>query len=235
MRFACYRSRGHLAVVLPLLLLLPVTRRHGTCLSLRRALVATLEARAPTLRLGGGGGSGTGAELLRVADKSSKWLVSLGPVVPVVLRRDFVAPFLIVGGILAACLGCRLKNWLKQSRPAGTRLADPGMPSTHALLATYVAVAWAVYLKSVLGGVLLLGAALAVSALRVVCGHHTWAQVAAGAGLGALAACCWMHLGSAWVLMRSELAAPVWAAYVCGSIAFTMNQHANGKIGRRRT
>ena len=51
------------------------------------------------------------------------------------------------------------------------------MPSAHALVATFAAMAWALHLQELGVTVALFSAALVIAVLRVVVGYHTWAQV----------------------------------------------------------
>ena len=111
---------------------------------------------------------------------ATKWVVVAAQTAAVWSRRDFVAPFIVVGSIGATWATGQLKKLFNQARPAGAPFADPGMPSSHALVATFAAVGWATHLESAghaaERGALLAGAAL-VSWLRVACGYHTTAQV----------------------------------------------------------
>jgi len=138
-----------------------------------------------------------------VLDSSSKWIVSVAQTWAVVYRRDLVAPFLIIGAILAAFFAQIVKKIVNQQRPEGTPFTDPGMPSSHALVSAFTAVGWAIYLPPSNLGPALIAAALCVSVLRVVCGHHTWAQIGVGASFGSCLAWAWMRFGS-WVLLRQD-------------------------------
>ena len=121
------------------------------------------------------------------ANAATKWAVALAQTVAVASRRDIVAPYIVVGSIAAAFSTAKLKRIIDQQRPEGAPFTDPGMPSSHALVATFAAASWAVQLQtrmSTLG--LMLGAAI-VSVLRVVTvrrvpltptgePHSSWAQ-----------------------------------------------------------
>ncbi|CAK9052416.1 ABC transporter B family member 23 [Durusdinium trenchii] len=133
---------------------------------------------------------------VRRFDASSKWLVTAGATTAIVMRRDVLSPYITLGGIAASFVTKRIKRVVKQQRPEGSPFDDPGMPSSHALVATFMAVAWALQLQSKLASISLLCASALVSVLRVVCGHHTWAQVVVGAVMGSAMAVAWMLLGT---------------------------------------
>lgn len=134
---------------------------------------------------------------IRKFDSSSKWLVTAGATAAVITRRDFLSPYITLGGIAASFLTKRIKLLVKQQRPEGSPFDDPGMPSSHALVATFMAVGWALEVQSRAMSAFLLCAAALVSVLRVVCGHHTWAQVIVGALMGIAMSFAWMALGAA--------------------------------------
>lgn len=164
--------------------------------------------------------------LLLKANAATKWLVTAAQTGAVVARRDLTAPYIVVGSIGAAFATKALKVAINQQRPAGAPFTDPGMPSSHALVATFAAAAWALALRaaSPIAALLLLLSAAAVSVLRVVTGYHTWPQIAVGAGLGAASATLWMRLGAALIatvpLTTRAMYAAVYAAYVGGSALF---------------
>ena len=109
---------------------------------------------------------------VRRLNSSTKWLVTIAQTGAVWSRRDFVSPFLVLGAILSAFATGTLKELINESRPAGAPFADPGMPSSHALVSTFAAVGWALHLRSNLASALLLSGAVSVSVLRVS-GSHT--------------------------------------------------------------
>ena len=109
---------------------------------------------------------------VRRLNSSTKWLVTIAQTGAVWSRRDFVSPFLVLGAILSAFATGTLKELINESRPAGAPFADPGMPSSHALVSTFAAVGWALHLRSTLASALLLSGAVSVSVLRVS-GSHT--------------------------------------------------------------
>ena len=88
-----------------------------------------------------------------------------------------------------------LRRLIKQGRPAGSIFTDPGMPSSHALVATFMASAWASQLGPGRAAALLASAAV-VSVLRVLCGHHSWAQILVGAAMGLGMSRAWMRLAT---------------------------------------
>ena len=111
---------------------------------------------------------------VRRLNSSTKWLVTIAQTGAVWSRRDFVSPFLVLGAILSAFATGTLKELINESRPAGAPFADPGMPSSHALVSTFAAVGWALHLRSTVASALLLSAAVSVSVLRVSGGHSLY-------------------------------------------------------------
>ena len=159
---------------------------------------------------------------VRKLNSSTKWLVTLAQTAAVWSRRDFIAPFIVLGAILATFSTSVLKRLINQQRPDGAPFTDPGMPSSHALVSFFAATAWALHAGSAGASAVLLSCAARVSVLRVVCGYHTWAQIAVGTIVGGSSAYAWMRLG-AELLVRVEprLAyRAVWAAYLGGSALF---------------
>jgi len=164
--------------------------------------------------------------VVHALNSSTKWLVALAHTIAVWSRpRAFVGPYVVVGSIGAVYLTEALKKLFDQRRPDGAPIADPGMPSSHALVTFFAAVSWAsVVDPSVLGGtirVLLVGAAATVAVLRVVCGYHSVAQIAVGAGLGSVLGWGWMLLGEAVRSTNPRLAyGSAFGAYIAGSAYF---------------
>ncbi len=150
---------------------------------------------------------------------ATKWMVVAAQTLAVFTRRDFTAPYIVIGSISVAFWAGLLKRLINQQRPDGSPFADPGMPSSHALVSTFAATAWAAHLRwrSPACAPLLLAAAV-VSALRVVCGCHTWAQVGVGCALGGGAAVGWMRAAPASA--GPAALAAVYAVYVGGSAVF---------------
>ena len=161
----------------------------------RMAAPPIISNRIPRLALRGDGPA-PGSMVQRM-NAATKWLVTFAQTVPVVMRRDLVSPYIIIGAIASAFSCGKLKAAIGQKRPPGSPFSDPGMPSSHALVSTFAAAAWALYLRRTLTTVCLLTASATVSVLRVVCGYHTVPQIAVGAALGGLGACGWMSIGAA--------------------------------------
>lgn len=185
--------------------------------ALRRAAVLPMAAR------GGGGGhdaadaSGAGAPAhsraghsglgvlctatWNVVGKNTKWIVSLTAAAVLLYRRDALAVSAIAGALGNAVLGKTLKRVLKQKRPDGAPLADPGMPSSHAMslffLSCYlcaVTVAWTpawppVQRAAAMAALLSFAASSAV--WRVASGLHTMPQILVGALLGGANGVLW--------------------------------------------
>mmetsp|Transcript_64937 Transcript_64937/g.152776 ORF Transcript_64937/g.152776 Transcript_64937/m.152776 type:complete len:213 (+) Transcript_64937:47-685(+) len=162
---------------------------------------------------------------IRRLDASSKWLVTIGQTAAVLVRRDFLSPYIVLGGIAASFFTARVKRIVNQQRPAGSPLTSPGMPSSHALVSTFMSVAWALQIQSGAITALLLCSTILVSVLRVTCGHHTWAQVGVGAAVGTLLSFVWMLLGAD--LVRSPTAFStkvVYVLYILFSVLFLTKQ-----------
>jgi hypothetical protein len=148
----------------------------------------------------------------------TKWAVSAAVTVGVFWNpRRFQGPYIVVGSIAANYLAAFLKKIFNQGRPEGAPFTDPGMPSSHALVSFFVAMAW----DNALGGVgrpFLIASALTVSTLRVLCGYHTLPQIAVGGTLGTLLGHAWMSLG--FILEKHNgrgAFAFSWSAYLVGS------------------
>lgn len=169
------------------------------------------------------------ASVLDTANGLTKWIVVAAQTTAVVTRRDFASPYIVVGSIGASFAAHALKKVINQERPDGSPFIDPGMPSSHALVATFAASAWAVHLQRASATYVLLLSAAVVSGLRVVTGCHTWAQILVGTAIGAIGAVGWMALGVASGLTptggasRSALAA-MYALYLGGSVAFVVKK-----------
>lgn len=56
------------------------------------------------------------------------------------VRRDCATYLWVFGGILNAALSKVLKRLINESRPAGAKVADPGMPSSHAMSLFFLSV-----------------------------------------------------------------------------------------------
>jgi hypothetical protein len=152
--------------------------------------------------------------LLSALNKSTKWLVAGWQLAALALRRDLVSPFVVIGMVVASFFCSALKSVIGHARPSGDA-SDPGMPSSHALVSAFASTAWALELGS--GAALGLGAvALSVGALRVVCGDHTWDQVAVGLGAGFVCALVWMGTGMRTGLLALDSASRVYSAARAG-------------------
>ena len=117
-----------------------------------------------------------------------------------------VVPVVVSMSVATAMLGKVVKRLVNQSRPAGARKLDAGMPSSHAISLAYLSTAGAASLllpllrgeapcaaSCLLAGAMVLAASY-YSWLRVFVGHHTIAQVAVGYLFGASCALLVMSL-----------------------------------------
>ena len=157
------------------------------------------------------------------ANGLTKWLVVAAQTTAVVTRRDFAAPYIVVGSIGASYTAHALKKAINQRRPEGSPLIDPGMPSSHALVATFAAAAWAMQVGRRPATLALGAAAAIVSILRVATGYHTWAQIGVGAATGAAGARAWMTLGAGLTpcgAATRPAVRTIYAFYLLGSAAF---------------
>ncbi|CAE8736152.1 unnamed protein product, partial [Polarella glacialis] len=147
-------------------------------------------------------------------------------------------PYISIGAILAAFLTMLIKRLINQQRPPGALSLDPGMPSSHALVSTFMSTAWAVHCWSALVTVPLLAAAATISVLRVACGYHTWAQIGVGALLGGAMAVGWMTLGRAVLAVGSAggsgtaTTVAIYSTYLLGSAFFLAKQFRSKKVLR---
>ena len=129
----------------------------------------------------------------------TKWIVSGTAALTIITRQDMASVGCVFGAVLNALLAKVLKRIWNESRPAGARLKDPGMPSSHAqslfFFASYLAVAattapgpepW-----QLAGGAGLLPLAYALAWQRVRAGLHTPAQVAVGGAIGSATGAAW--------------------------------------------
>lgn len=152
---------------------------------------------------------------------ATKWIVTFAVSVGVFWNpRHFRGPYIVVGSIAATSLATFLKKVINQGRPDGAPFTDPGMPSSHALVSFFVAMAWNNALSGA-GAPWLVGSAIAVSALRVICGYHTIPQIVVGGTLGALLGHAWMSLGILLAKQNHMLThAASWSAYSIGSTIY---------------
>lgn len=129
-------------------------------------------------------------------NKSTKWVVSIGTVAAIFLEpTSMYGPYIGVGGILSVYLTDVLKQLIHQGRPNGAPFADPGMPSTHSFVTFFLAASWRLVYPSATVDVTLFLLAFCITALRVVCGYHTLAQVGVGAVTGCITGHLWTCLG----------------------------------------
>jgi membrane-associated phospholipid phosphatase len=183
----------------------------------------------PAVALAASNDDGPLRSALDTANGLTKWLVVAAQTTAVVTRRDFASPYIVVGSIGASFGAHALKRLINQQRPDGAPFIDPGMPSSHALVATFAASAWAVHLQRAGASVALLASAAVVSGLRVVTGCHTWAQVIVGIAVGAAGALAWMGLGVASGLTPPGAAstaalAIMYSVYLGGSALFVVRK-----------
>eukprot|EP00930_Biecheleria_cincta_P058657 TRINITY_DN44463_c0_g1_i1.p1 TRINITY_DN44463_c0_g1~~TRINITY_DN44463_c0_g1_i1.p1 ORF type:complete len:247 (+),score=20.67 TRINITY_DN44463_c0_g1_i1:108-848(+) len=206
---------------------------HSGLAKLRRGVDNLLDSRGPRAVVPIAEKESRPFSLLRQIDGKTKWIVTFGQTGALIARRDLVSPFMIIGAILAAFLTSAIKRVINQQRPEGALFTDPGMPSSHALVATFLAVAWTLHLGVNVLTCILLVAAMSISVLRVVCGHHTIAQILVGAALGCAMARSWMHLFTTcvWPCKGVQTTIAVYTIYFAGSIAFVALQLFKRKIG----
>ena len=135
--------------------------------------------------------------------KNTKWIVSLSAAAVLLYRRDAIAVSAIFGALSNAVLGKTLKRVLRQKRPDGAPLADPGMPSSHAMslffLSCYLCAAilswtptWLPVQRAAAMGSLLCFSTFS-AAWRVTSGLHTMAQILVCAVLGGTNGVLWFH------------------------------------------
>ena len=98
-------------------------RRHARveCVNVRCALHSSVRAVAHTVTVS-----------TSCRNMETRWVVSVCAALTLAYRRDAASALCIVGAVLNALLSKVLKRVLNMSRPTGARLADPGMPSSHA-------------------------------------------------------------------------------------------------------
>ena len=70
---------------------------------------------------------------------STKWIVSGAAASTLAYRRDLATALCITGAVVNGLLSKILKRILRRPRPSGAPLADPGMPSSHAMSLFYFA------------------------------------------------------------------------------------------------
>jgi membrane-associated phospholipid phosphatase len=144
------------------------------------------------------------------------------------VRRDAAIVNFTGGAILNALLGKTLKRIIKEARPDGAVLEDPGMPSSHAMALFYMTsfITAALCESKGLGGALppwwplqytttifsVVLYVLTASSWRVFSGLHTPAQIVVGAGVGSGVGVAWQYVCRTrvngevgrWLLARFE-------------------------------
>lgn len=138
--------------------------------------------------------------ILSTINDATKWVVSAVVFLILLLKRDEVTAWCVVGGIVAAFICRALKFAINASRPPQAKKVDPGMPSSHACTLGFLSVfASAVMLDasvhtSVAASLPILG--LFLTYLRVLLGYHTFPQVIVGWMLGSTIAVAWHGAGN---------------------------------------
>ena len=166
---------------------------------------------------------------------STKWLITMTQTIAVWSRPlNYQGPFIVVGSILSVYITDVLKRVINQQRPtdAPSLINDPGMPSSHSLVAFFLCTAWitatttvstATYSAPLMmsAQLAILGAAFGVASLRVICGYHTYAQVGVGAILGSIFGYCWSQFGMIANQSNPRLTyVASFGAYILGSVVF---------------
>ncbi|CAM9183326.1 unnamed protein product [Discosporangium mesarthrocarpum] len=156
-----------------------------------------------------------------VLGSSTKWVVAGSVALSLSVRSDSETLVWVLGSLLNAAFSKVLKKSINECRPDGSRLQDPGMPSSHAMslffLGTYLVLALQEYgVDSDIGMGFLwpLGqvetqasiAAYAVTASlwRVKAGLHSLPQIGVGAAVGAADAALWYTIFRRGVVQQVE-------------------------------
>lgn len=157
-------------------------------------------APAPIVSMGGERGPpqpGEGWAAPKEPVDYTKWVVAGSAAAVVLYRHDLAAVLCVSGAVGNALLSKVLKRLLNEARPEGARLADPGMPSSHAqslfFFASYLgcAAADAPVAALRMGAVGLLPLAGFLAWQRVCAGLHTPAQVLVGGIIGCATGAWW--------------------------------------------
>lgn len=124
----------------------------------------------------------------RAADLT-KWVVCAAVGITMLIRRDHIIILYVCGALINSASGKLLKRVINQARPEGTRMSDPGMPSSHATSLSFLSLSLAAAVLAApawgaLGAALVVTAAVIATSWRVSAGYHTLAQVCAGWMLG---------------------------------------------------
>uniref|UniRef100_A0A7S1BXR2 Phosphatidic acid phosphatase type 2/haloperoxidase domain-containing protein n=1 Tax=Corethron hystrix TaxID=216773 RepID=A0A7S1BXR2_9STRA len=135
--------------------------------------------------------------LVRLLGSTAREVVSLSFFLALALRRDAPVLAFFAGSVLNSLSSKVLKRILSQSRPDGSALGDPGMPSSHATSLGFIA-SYALadgYLGTSAAAAPLAAAYVGACLLhRVQTRLHTWEQVLVGAALGCANAVAWFRL-----------------------------------------
>ncbi|CAM9732824.1 unnamed protein product, partial [Phaeothamnion confervicola] len=132
---------------------------------------------------------------------STRWVVAGAVGAALLVRRDPETLAWVIGSVANATLSKVLKKLLNHTRPEGSDLQDPGMPSSHAMslffLGTYVIIAlrhgspaWCP-LDPLATQAAVAAYAVIASAWRVRVGYHSTAQIVVGAVAGTAFSCLW--------------------------------------------
>jgi len=128
---------------------------------------------------------------------STRWAVAGAAATTLLWRRDTATVLCLSGAVLNGLLSKVLKRVINEARPAGARLRDPGMPSSHAqslfFFAAYISVALALAETGLpaLWAALIFSSAAAAAGWRVYSGLHSLQQVGVGALIGSLFGAAW--------------------------------------------
>ncbi|CAM9817352.1 unnamed protein product, partial [Choristocarpus tenellus] len=145
---------------------------------------------------------------LDVLGGSTQWVVAGSVAAALLARSDSETLVWVLGSLLNAVFSKVLKRSINECRPEGSRLKDPGMPSSHAMslffLGTYLVLALQEHgvdpglgmgVGWPLGGletqVMISVYAVTASLWRVKAGFHSPLQVGVGACVGTMDAALW--------------------------------------------
>mmetsp|Transcript_9183 Transcript_9183/g.18671 ORF Transcript_9183/g.18671 Transcript_9183/m.18671 type:complete len:254 (-) Transcript_9183:575-1336(-) len=144
--------------------------------------------------------------LMKFAE-STKWIVYSAAAVGLLTRRDEYIILLLCGALLSGLIGKVLKNIIRERRPDGSIMVDPGMPSSHAIQLAYFATHLSVNLLAsksfpvaCTGSFGLFCFAFFSLTARVTIGVHTVPQILVGFGFGTFSALIWSKLSSIYLM-----------------------------------
>ena len=173
--------------------------------------------------------------LLFRLNAATKWWVTVACTSRIWFHTaDYQGPFVVVGAIGSVYVADALKQIINHDRPDGAPFTDPGMPSSHSLVTFFLASSWTatslvniIVQPNVASWITLFGTGLAwvgastVALLRVVCGYHSWDQIAVGALLGSSMGCLWAALGRTIYQVSPAITFHAsWVCYLLGSAFF---------------